>query len=850
MIRFDSNSIYNRILDKLQQDPNWKVIINDSVVTSLVKSNAEADSEIARYIEYLFKESRWDTAQNPSSVLSMANMMGYQPKRKISARGKLYVSPSPSTHFVGKTISFESFKDLENKKVVDATSSFSPNTGELLEINSSCSVTCGNKNFIVTKPAVLNQGQYFVSIDVMEGIKKSHILTIDTIRATATTSKVDPYLYIPVSINNCEDASNLSSIPFLRVIVVYNTYTTDSEGNAVADYREYRVVDNLLLSSSSDYDCELYNDLYNQNLFYLKFNNDLYNGNVIDISSSSPIDHIRIDYVESLGSQGNIEDLFSNFKIEAQERLGARTTLYGINYTPITGGYDEESVSDIKKNTVKSYTKYFGIGTKEAYEKAIENTEFKVSVNNTETVIKPNKVHVFGGDYIDSNKSKQRVTYVSFIGSGLEDLGYMTLNSNPYDDVEKALNHYLSRLKSPQDIIKFTPPEYISFSLGLNCKISNTTDYELMALQSSILNYIDGLWGPNSDQITFGNNFIQSQLNNQIMSKFTDVKSIKMTLEAVSRLKWDNALMITPKSDENGVIHTCRIPFDFSSVFLGDMSTNPGFKDHRDGAQYVMRIDIMYKKPLQYAGINIDYHKSIFIKENKDRSMDETGFYTIQTKNPIIWVGQNESIDNISVTNTDYSELAGVDKLTTAYQVDYESKVYRDSDFITLENDIKNGIKPTRTSTTSAGALDNYIVYFSGSYNQDSADIGYGWLEFTFDEIYEILTYFSMYDPALRDSLTKFPLASLKCGVANDAVFENFVITASKYVDIYVSMRPIEEDLILNSITNGTNVSNSNKVLYIDSYDTKVLDESNNVNNLTLYKKARFIDVKCYYEDV
>ena len=83
-------------------------------------------------------------------------------------------------------------------------------------------------------------------------------------------------------------------------------YTTDSEGNAVADYREYRVVDNLLLSSSSDYDCELYNDLYNQNLFYLKFNNDLYNGNVIDISSSSPIDHIRIDYVESLGSQGNI----------------------------------------------------------------------------------------------------------------------------------------------------------------------------------------------------------------------------------------------------------------------------------------------------------------------------------------------------------------------------------------------------------------------------------------------------------------------------------------------------------------------------------------------------------------
>ena len=853
MIRFDSNSIYNRILDKLQQDPNWKVLINNSVITSLVKSNAEADSEIARYIEYLFKESRWDTAQNPSSVLSMANMMGYQPKRKISARGKVYVSTSPTTHLVGKTISYESFLSLKDKIVVDETSSFAPNTGDNISLNSACNVTCGNKHFIITKPAVLENGDYYASIDVMEGVKKTHIITIDTIRATATFSKIDPYLYIPVMIKNCEDASNLSSIPFLRVVVVYKTDRVDEYGNPEADYREYRIVDSLLLSSSSDFDCELYNDLYNQNLFYLKFNNDLYNGNVIDISSSSPIDHIRIDYVESSGSEGNIEDLYSNFSIIASSLNSATgksvsRKLYGINYTPITGGYDEETVSDIKKNTVKSYTKYFGIGTQEAYEKAIENTEIKVSINGTEANIKPSKVHVFGGYYTDSFDTRQYVTYVSFIGSGLEDLEYETTSTNPYMDVEKALNHYLSRLKSPQDIIKFTPPEYISFSVGLNCKIANSTEYELTALQNSICDYIDSIWGPNSDSINFGNNFIQSQLVSLVMKKFTDVVSIKVSVEAVSRLKWDNAILMTPKTDENGVIHTCRIPFDFSSVFLGDTSTTPGFKDHRSGANYVMRIDLMYKKPIHYQGINVDLHKSIFIKENRERSMDSTGFYTIQASNQIIWTGSSDTIGEENYS--DYSELLTVDKLETAYQVDYESKVFDDSDFITLENEIKNGIKPTRTSITSAGALDNYIVYFSGDYSQDSENIGYGWFEFTFDEIYSVLSYFSNYDPTLRKEIAGFPLASLKCGVANDSVFRSFIESVSKYVDIYVSMRPVEEDLVLSSVTNGTNVNNSNKVLYIDSYDTKVLSDSNNVNNLTIYKKSRFIDIDCYYEDI
>lgn len=846
MIKFDSNAIYNRIVDKLQQDPNWKVIVNNSIVSAIIKSNAEANAETARYAEYLFKESRWDTAQNHSSILSMANMLGYQPKRKISARGKLYVSLSPLTHAVGKTISYDSFLQLKDGVVTNATNGFIKNTGTGIDINSSSTVTCGNKNFIVTNASTLEQNHYITSIDVMEGVKQTEIIDFNTLVNIATISKLDPYLYIPLTINDCEDASNLSSIPFLKVYVGYKS--KNSNGDEAIRYKEYRVVDNLLLSSPDDYDCEFYNDLYNQNLFYLKFNNDLYNSNCLDLSHNSSIEHIRIDYVKSSGDAGNINDLFSEFRLETSNGHDGKVTLYGINYTAINGGADEENVNDIKRNTIKAYTKYFSIGTKEAYEKAIANTEFKITTIGS---IKPKKVHVYGDYHTSDDGTKQLVTYVSFIGSGLEDLGYASVKTNPYEEVEQALNYYLTRLKSPQDIIKFTPPEYVSFSVGANCTVVNSSEYELKALQTAISDYIDSLWGPNSDNIDFGNNFYTSQLQSQIKSAFTDVVSVNLTVEAVKKLKWNDAVILTPKNDDNGIIHTCRIPFNFSSVFLGDTKINPGFKDHRDGAQYLMRIDIMYKKPQNYSGVSVDYHKSIFVKENRNRSVDRTGFYTVQTIDPIVWSDRQDASD-IATRSEDYLELADVDKLDKCYQVDYEPKVFNDNAFISLENEIKSGVKTTRSASTSVGAMDNYIIYFSGSYNKDSSKIGYGWLEFTFDDLYSVLTYFSLYDSELSSDLMQCPLASLKCGVANDSVFNKFKEIVSKYVDIYVSMRPIKTDLSLTSIsdTNKYGSSKSNEVLYIDSYDTQILDNINNASNLTLDKKARFIDVKCSYEDV
>lgn len=841
MIKFDPTTIYNRVVDKLQQDPNWKVIINNSVVSALIKSNAEVNAETARYAEYLFKESRWDTAQNPSSVLSMANMMGYQPKRKISARGRLYVSLDPKTHLVGKTIPIDSFEKLKDgSQVTSSTSGWFANTYSPISINSSCAVTDSKGNsYIVTGASSLDSNKYITSVDIMQGVKKSVFIDIDTIRNTATFSKLDPYVYIPVKIDNVENASNLSSASFLKVYIVY------PGDNDNFKYREYRVVESLLLSSAADYDCELYNDLYNQNLFYLKFNNDLYNGVVLDLSQNSSILGIRIDYVESLGASGNVDNLFENFTLtdlKVDDSMSVK--LYGVNYTAINGGEDEESIASIKKNTVKSYTKYFSIGTKEAYEKAILNTQFNIDDIG---IIKPKKVQVYG-----SLKDNIPVTKISFIGSGLEDLSSLSADIDPYAKVTEALNTYLVRLKSPQDILEFEPPEYTSFAVGLECTISNGASTELLSLQDSIVDYIDSQWGPNSDAIDFGNNFISSKLIKGVMDLYDDVTSVDVNVEAVAKLNWNNADIIIADADaangstsEEGVIHTCRLKFDFSSTFLGE-ETYKGFKDHRIGANYTMRIDIMYKKPLSLSNTQ-SLHKTIFIEETRtDRNM--TGFSAVISRSKL-W---GESLFKNSVK--DYEDLPNVVEMgsSAVHQIDYEPAVLSDNAFLSLKNKISVEKIATRSASSSAGALDDFLIYFSGDYTANSSGrIGSGWFEFTFDDIYSVLRTFSLYDTSLAEDLKQCPLYALKCGVANSNVFDAFKSIVSRYVDIYVCMRPIDSDLILNKASdiNNYQMNRSKEVLYIDSYDTKVQDNSNNVTNLTIDKRSRYIDVNCSYED-
>lgn len=843
MIYFDSASIYQRAIEKLQQDPGWKIIVNNSVVSALLKSEAEVLAETARYAEYLFQESKWDTSLNRSSILSMSNLLGYQPKRKISARGSIWISADPRTHQVGKTVSSYVFENLNSSSTVWQTLS------KPYSINSDCTIVDNLGNSYIAIPRNFPANTKTMELNIIQGKKKSVYISLNTIQNTSTQSKFDPYLYVPVIIQNCEDASNSTSKAYLRVYLEYNTGAIE----------EYRVVDTLLTSNATDKDVEVYNDLYSQSLFYLKFNNDPDRGSVLDISKNSSLKDIRVDYIESLGEDGNVLDLYRTFTISDIKGVGgaiAGIKLYGVNLDPISGGKNEESVTDVKRNAPLNYINFYTAGTKEAYETAIANMD--LVVNNR--IVQPRKVQVYGSTEEDSYGNLLPITCISFIADGLEDLVSGTTIAededndgvvDPYTKIEESLNYYLYRLKSPQDTLRFIPPNYVGFAIGLKCLVDKDNTDDITQLQEDIRTFVDNYWGSNSDYIDFERNFYPSALTTDIMNNFEEIVSISTEVEAVKKLNVLEATRLLPKAnpdDITNVEHTFRIPFNFDKTFIGNLATK-GFKDYRVGADYVMRIDIMYKKPKALTSAS-SYHVSIFLADGRTQRNLRTGtgsavdeitdafYYKRDTAESGIWDS------DFSISSTDYNYLSDICNLSTSYQVYYRPEVYNDNDFRALIESTKSGNPPTLGSYQEyPGAVDNMLVYFSADYEEEDETIGDGWIEFTFDPFMIMLKTFAKYDYVLSDELSNFNWNSLKCG--NDDVtdtFQTFIDVLNKYVDFYVSFRPIDPDLQidLSESTSGATV------LYVDSYDGASI---NNTIDLTTDKRNRMIYINCEYEE-
>lgn len=854
---FDANSIYQKQLTNLQQNPDWKVVANNSVTTALLRSEAEALAEVARYAEYLYQESKWDTARNPSSILAMSSILGYQPKRKVSATGQIYVSLDPRTFLVGKTITSNIFKNLNSTSTltdpawIQAPSSYYiDNSAEIIDTVSGLSYVASS-GFLEKEKCVSEK-----AVSILQGRRASVFLDIYTMRSIVTSSLLDPYLYFPVEITDCENADTIQSRPYFQVSVLYT-----QEGETRAQY--YRVVNSLLLSTTADYDVEVYNDLYSRSLFYLKFNNDAARGNVLDLSRNTNILGIRIEYIESSGALGNSTDLFRNFTITLKDG----TKLYGINLEPISGGADEETITEVKVNAPKAYLTSYTAGTKEAYENTILNTTLKVESSSTGQTIeyKPTKANVYKGSLLNTSTGNlQTVTMISFIADNLEDI--ITSYQDDYSDIEEALNLYLDKIKSPQDILKFSPPNYTPFALKVNCQIDREKVADINTLEEDIRQLIEKEWSPSSLSLDFNRSFFPSQIITDIQTSFPEVVAVETNVEAIKKLDWSEAERKDPaiKSSSTLSVHTCRIPFNFSNVFLGDKSIK-GFKDYSTGSSYIMRLDIMYKRPSALLDATIsNFHSTIFIAENKDLLKSEVkdgSTVLVNTRPSRKFYAKKENnkgevwpitFSSETTANTaDYEVLIGDDVsiIDSTYQFKFRPAMYDDNEFNDLISDDSSIYIPsTETYLVDPGTLDDYLVYFSGDYtSNEEGTVGEGWLEISFDPIYKMLQVFSLYDPELNAALETCPLSLLKCDTGTTSaenptrVFENFRAIVADYVDIYVSMRPVDSNLKIKTD------SNENIVLYIDSYDS--WETSQRKVNLTADKRVRMIDVQCTYKE-
>ena len=86
-------SVFNDEIRKVFNDPTLDTLAV-SLQQYLFQSIGEALAQATSYAEYLARETKWDLAVNPSSIMSEIAFRGYIPKKPLGARGSVLVSVS------------------------------------------------------------------------------------------------------------------------------------------------------------------------------------------------------------------------------------------------------------------------------------------------------------------------------------------------------------------------------------------------------------------------------------------------------------------------------------------------------------------------------------------------------------------------------------------------------------------------------------------------------------------------------------------------------------------------------------------------------------------------------------
>ena len=88
-MEFTQEDIKQRLIDGLRSKASWAEILFFSTNSRLLDTVAENLSQAISYDEFLTRNTRWDLATEKSALVSQAKFRGYEPHRKIGAKGDI-----------------------------------------------------------------------------------------------------------------------------------------------------------------------------------------------------------------------------------------------------------------------------------------------------------------------------------------------------------------------------------------------------------------------------------------------------------------------------------------------------------------------------------------------------------------------------------------------------------------------------------------------------------------------------------------------------------------------------------------------------------------------------------------
>lgn len=675
MKRFTPDAVKNRMMANLRVKEDWAMLVNNGTASNLLDVMAEDKNETARYMEYLYLEKFWNTAQNYSSLQAQGKLIGYKRRLPISAIGTVIVSHSDeqgnnrlenigSLFFDIDTKSDYDDKERnlnasslekaalvpwvsDNQYLIPKGTVFKSNNGiEYISTKSVSSRPLSDKwsniqssqssyrNFI--KNGGWNNIKY-LKIPVIQGKRNSITLGL------CDGTRFQTFVYEGTDV---EDASNAISREYFSI-------TINSQGSTEI----WTEINNLDLAGKYDkvFEKKILDD---ESGIQIKFGDGI-TGKIPPEGSM-----VTMNYLETLGSGGNLSQKYQITSIIPESPImDPRTNTYHnflscTNIYPIIGGKDIEDISEYKLSAPKSYQKNYTISGLDGYKtffdqySPISFLQYKIYNDDS---IKTRTVNSFGTSIIKSNSEltatrnsngnnvidhiKDEITsiYNDIHITGILSDGTILEEADSEEALIKPLEYALGNRMNPSDRFVYTKPNVVKLktSVIVNSVDLETPEAEIKQIIKDSINSEYDIF----NQVFKEPLYLSKEIELAKNKSFSD--SVKIINEAKANIDISpESIQIVNTSgysrfDAEKNFTLLAIPFSFDPIFI-ENKYYQGFKDCTVNSDYLIKVNLKFKN----MGGSTSNSRTFFLIDNR---IDESYNVTLDAGKQITAKGENYS---------------------------------------------------------------------------------------------------------------------------------------------------------------------------------------------------------------
>jgi len=468
-MQFDVDSIKTRLINTLRSKASWAKILFYSTNQRLIDTMAEGLAELARYDEYLTRETKWTLSLNRSSLTTQSKVVGYTAHRKIGSSGILRIGIdtaigsetwiSTKTFKTGDTVYYN---DILYKSIQDSNLNKQPDTEvlwwSLLDIKPSNTVLIPKYSVFSDSASLkmtnintenLTTTDNFIDIEVIQGIPKS------------TTAIAQGDIYEEIDVNNVSIENSEYEI---YVNGVLWTEISDLRLTADGTAKNYEISNKIDFSGIT-----------------LKFGNDTF-GKKLEIG-----DVVLFKYVETLGVSGNISTVGVIDTVESTiyDSVSSIVDLKCYNLQQFDGGTDEETIENIRT---------MGSNVFQTGDRAVSKLDWKTILLQNNFI--QNAV-VWGEYEYNIDNGNIPGTYVSVQENVVHISAYTPSGTQLSSSQKDSIRSYLNDYKAPTDIPQFTDVEFINLTFNSTVYISDRS-YVLSTVKNTVTTQLEAEYDVNN----------------------------------------------------------------------------------------------------------------------------------------------------------------------------------------------------------------------------------------------------------------------------------------------------------------------------------------------------------------